>query len=144
MQRPKATAYPVFRDSSSCMPLDKALKLGMNLFIKSALTGVKIVAIVASLGVIYGFAADRALVYTYAVNSNLVVCVIILISGLIKFMTPTSLLIKKGRLVDHTTYSEKFKEIGECKNRTAYELIYIGIVGIALTAAIQFLLYVVF
>jgi len=115
----------------------------MSLFIKSVAISIKIVAIVALLGVVYGLVADSALVYTYAVNANLVVGVIILISGLIKFITPTSLLVKKSRLIDHTTYVEKLREERERKHLKAYELIYVGIAGIAVTATMQFLLHLV-
>ena len=115
----------------------------MSLFIKSALISVKIVAAAALLGVAYGLIAGSAPAHTYAVNANLAVGVVILISGLIRLITPASFLVKKGPLVDHTTYGEKFREVGERKQRQAYELIYIGIVGISVTAVAQLLLHLV-
>ena len=116
----------------------------MRLFVNSARMAAKIVALVALLGVVYGLVADRALVYTYAVNLGLAVSVVILISGLVRLFVPTALLVKKGLLVDHTTYGEKFKEAGEHKHLQAYELIYTGIAGISITAIAQFLLHFVF
>jgi len=117
--------------------------MSMGLLARSALTGVKIAAIVALLGVLYGLAAHRVIIHTYAVNANFAVGAVILISGLVRFVTPTSLLVKKGRLVDHTTYREKWEEARDRKHLSAYELIYIGIACISVTAIMQLLLHLV-
>ena len=111
------------------------------LCLRALSTAAAIVVIVGLFGLAYGFAVERVFVYTYAVTANLAVGAVILLSGLITLATPTALLVKKGRLVDSTTFGEKYAQAGERKHQKAYEMIYVGVIGIGLTAIIQLLLY---
>ena len=109
---------------------------------------VRLVAIIAGLGIAYSFTVSGTFTFTYAFRANFWMGVTILIGGLLVFFTPTALLVnkkmKKSRLIDHTTYSERFMEERERKRVRAYELIYIGICNITITGALQLLLLFVF
>lgn len=104
---------------------------------------VRIVVIVAVLGVVYGFITSKIFTYTYAFTANFWVGVTILIGGLLILITPTFLLIKKSRLIDHTTYGQRFMEERDHKRVRAYELICIGICNISITASVQLIVWFV-
>ena len=103
----------------------------------------RIAAIVAALGAGYEFAARKTFTLEYAFTANLWVGVTILTGGLVVFITPTFLLIRKSPLIDHTTYGTKFTEERERKHRRAYELIYTGVGIISISAAVQLVVWAV-
>jgi len=104
---------------------------------------VRLVAIIAAVGVAYGFITRRVITYTYAFTANLWVGVTILAAGLFVFITPTALLIKKSRLVDHTTYAQRFMEERERKRFRSYEMIFIGVFNISIAATVQLIMWFV-
>ena len=101
---------------------------------------VRLVAIVAVLGIAYGFITMGVFTYTYAFTANFWVGVTILTGGLLILITPTFLLMRKSRLIDHTTYAQRFMEERERKRVRAYELICIGICNISITGAVQLII----
>ena len=125
----------------------KHCKVIKELFKKVVFMSVRLVAIIGCIGIAYGFTASRSLTFTYAFRANFWVGVTILISGLFIFFTPTALLVnrtvKKSRIIDHTTYHEKFQEERERKHKRANELIYTGICNITITGFLQFVLWIV-
>ena len=110
---------------------------------RAVFMSVRLVAIIAGLGIVYGLITVRTFTFTYAFRANLWVGVIILISGLLKFITPTALLLKKSRLIDHSTYGQRFFEESERKREQAYELIYIGTCNIAITGVLQLVVWLI-
>ena len=108
---------------------------------KAVFMSVRLVAIIAALGIIYGFITKRSLTFSYAFTANLWVGVVILTAGLFILVTPTALLMKKSRLIDHTTYTQKFMEERERKRGRSYELIFIGICNISIAAAVQLVMW---
>ncbi|MCL2564394.1 MAG: hypothetical protein FWE24_01095 [Defluviitaleaceae bacterium] len=113
------------------------------MFKKMLKISVQLVTAVSVLSLIYGFAIYGAFTYAHAFTANLVVGVLILVSGLFILITPTALLIKKSRLIDHTTYGEKFMEERENKRLRAYELIYIGIFIISISGIMQLVVWLI-
>ena len=111
---------------------------------KTVLTSAQLVAAVTGLAIIYGFITHGTFTYAYAFITNFWVGVIILISGLLVLITPTFLLMKKSRLIDHTTYGERFMEECEYKRVQANELICIGIYSISITAVVQLIVWLMF
>jgi len=111
---------------------------------KTILTSAQLVAVVAVSSVAYGFITLGAFSYSYAFTANFGVGVTILAGGLLILATPTFLLIKKSRLVDHTTYGQRAMEERERKRVLAYELICIGIYSISITAVVQLVVWFVF
>jgi len=110
---------------------------------KTIFMSVRITAIVASLGVLYGLIAHSVFTLAHAFTANLWVGATILIGGLMVFITPTVLLMRKSRLIDHTTYGERFMEERERKRLRAYELICIGICNISITGAVQLAVWLI-
>ena len=108
---------------------------------KAVLMSVRIIAIVAVIGIAYGLMATGAFTLKYAFTANFWVGITIFLGGLLVLITPTALLIKKSRLIDHTTYSQKFMEERDRKRVQAYELIYIGLCIILITGAIQLVVW---
>ena len=110
---------------------------------KAVFFSVRLVAIVAVLGFVYGLITMRVFTSTYAFTANLWVGVTILIGGLLVLITPTFLFIKKSRLIDHTTYGQRYMEERERKGARAYELIFIGLFNISITGAVQLIVWFV-
>ena len=106
---------------------------------------VRLVGIIMVLGLIYAYVVTEAIIFTYAYRLNFGIGLTILIGGLLTYFTPTALLInrkiKTNRLIDHSTYHEKFEEEREHKHIKALELIYIGIFNITITGALQLALW---
>ena len=96
-----------------------------------------LVALVSVLAAVYGLAAAGVSVLAYVYTANFGFGVILLISGLFWITVPTQLYVKKGPLVDHTTYGEKFLAEQKRKRLRGVELIYVGICNIVITAALQ-------
>ena len=114
------------------------------MFKKAILMSVRIVAIVATIGIVYGLIAMRVFTVTYAFAANFWVGIIIFVGGLLVLITPTFLLIKKSRLIDHTTYGQKFMEERDRKRSRACELICIGMGNILITGTVQIIVWLVF
>ena len=110
---------------------------------KAVYMSVRLTAIIAALGIVYGFITMRGITYTYAFTANLWVGVTILLAGLFVFITPTALLIKKSRLIDHTTYAQKFIDERERKRVRSYEMIFIGVCNISIAATVQLVMWFV-
>jgi len=108
---------------------------------KAILMSAGIVAIVAVIGIIYGFFVIGAFTFKYAFTANLWVGITILAGGILVFITPTFLLMKKSRLIDHTTYGQKFSEERDRKRLKAYELICVGTFNISIAASLQLILW---
>ena len=104
----------------------------------------RIVAIVAAIGIIYGFITRSVFVYTYVFSANFRVGAVILLGGLLVFITPTAFSIKKNRLLDHTTYGARFMEERERKRKRASWLILIGLCNIVITGTVQLVVWFVF
>ena len=110
---------------------------------KAVSLSVRIAAVVTGIGIAYGFFTAGAFTLTYAFKANFWVGVTILLGGLIKFITPTALLIKKSRLIDHSTYGQSFMEERERKRIQAYELIFIGLCSIMITGTLQLAVWLI-
>jgi hypothetical protein len=115
------------------------------LFKKAASFSIRLVLITAGLGIAYGFIDTGAFTLTYAFYANFRVGIVILIAGLITFFFPTVITIrkmmKKTRLIDHTTYREKFTEESEGKRIRSYELMYIGMFILIISGFIQVIVW---
>jgi hypothetical protein len=113
------------------------------MFKEAAFMSVRIVALVAALGLIYSLVAPSTFSLAYAFTANFWVGLIILVSGLCLLAIPTQLLIKKSSLIDHTTYGEKYLTERDNKRLRGYKLIYIGIGNIVITATLQLVAWVI-
>lgn len=111
---------------------------------KAIYMSLRLVVIITVIGIVYGWITSGELTGRFVFRANFWVGATLLLGGILKFITPTSLLMKKNNLIDHTTYAERFMEERD-KNRTkAYELIYTGIGMITITGAIQLIIWFVF
>ena len=108
---------------------------------KAFLMSARIAGIVAAIGIIYGFVTKGAFTLKYAFTANFWVGITIFLGGLLILITPTALLIKKSRLIDHTTYGQKFMEERDRKRVRACELIYIGMCNILITGSVQLVVW---
>ena len=58
------------------------------------------------------------------------------LAGLILYMFPV-ILMRKDKFLDHSTIGSNLMEVRERKRKTAYEIMYTGMVVIAITGVIQ-------
>lgn len=108
---------------------------------KSILMSLGMVLLITFVDTVYGFFVGRVFNMRYAFSANFWVGAIILLSGLFRIMIPAQLLIKKSKLIDHTTYGEKVFAERELKRARGLELIYTGLGIIIITATLQFVLW---
>jgi len=113
-------------------------------FGKIALMSLRLVAVVAIIGIIYGSITMGVFNYRFAFIANFWVGSVIFIGGLLVFITPTFLLMKKSRLIDHTTYAQKFMEERERKRLKAIELISTGLCSILIAGFAQLIVWFLF
>ena len=111
------------------------------MFRRVLLMSARIVGIVAALGIIYGFVTNGAFTLNYAFIANFWVGAVILLGGLAILITPTFLLLRKSRLIDHTTYGTRFMEERDRKRDRSFELIYTGVCNISITGAVQLIVW---
>ena len=111
---------------------------------KNITTSLQLVALITLLSIAYEFAVLRSVTFTYMFNVNFWIGVVILIGGLTTLITPTFILFKKNKLIDHTTYGQRLNEEREDKRPQSYSLIYIGIFNISITATFQLIAWLVF
>jgi len=103
-----------------------------------------LVLIIAALSWIYGFAVHRTFIPNYAFYANLGAGSLLIGSGLALMLVPTAFLIRKNKLLDHSTYTEIFMQERDKKNVQAYYLLYIGMIIITMVAVIQFIAFQIF
>ena len=111
---------------------------------KAIYMSVRLSAIIAVLGIVYSWITTGILTDRFALRANFWVGATILLGGLLKFIIPTSFLMKKSSLIDHTTYGQRFLEEREKNRNQAYELICIGTFNITITGAVQLAMWLVF
>ena len=106
--------------------------------IKVLTTSAAFVLVVAAVSVVYAFFAHGRFLPLYIFHANLVIGAFLIFTGIVLFALPVRL--KKSKLLDHSTIGERRMEAREKKRGTAYNLIYVGICNIIITAIAQYLL----
>ena len=103
-----------------------------------------LVAVISALSIAYGFITLRAFTLAFAFIANFAVGAVIILAGFALLLTPTFLLnsVRKSNLIDHTT-GQRLWEEREKKRVRAYELMYIGMSNISITAVVQLALWYV-
>ncbi|MCL2588514.1 MAG: hypothetical protein FWD84_03795 [Oscillospiraceae bacterium] len=112
--------------------MDRLEKLKKLLWIS-----LQFIAVIAVGGLIYGGVVHRQFVIRYAFDANFIVGAIIILIGLIMHMIPVR---PRGKLVDHSNYTEVLMERRENKRKRAYDMMYLGMFVIFIPAVVQFLL----
>jgi len=110
----------------------------LNGFLKILRTSAALVVATAAVSIIYAFFTHGRFWLGYIFTANLALGAIIIGAGLVLFMKPTML--KKSKLVDHTTHTEKLIEAREQKNKRAYYFMYIGISNTLIAMVVEYLL----
>ena len=101
-------------------------------------TSAAFVLVVAAASVVYAFFAHGRFWPLYVFHANLAIGAFLIFTGIVIFALPVRL--KKSKLIDHSTIGEKRMEAREKKRGTAYNLIYVGICNIIITAMVQYLI----
>ena len=104
-------------------------------------TSAQLVALISVLSVAYGFVISGFFDLGYAYTANFWAGAVIITAGLSMLFVPTFLLMKKDKLIDHTTYGQRFMKEREKKLARARELICIGMCNITITAVVQLILF---
>ena len=123
------------------MVISEAAKRLIN---KAFYMSLRLAIIISALGLVYGRIMNGAFTGRYAFRANFWVGTTILLAGILRLITPTALLMKKNRLIDHTTYGQRFMEERERNRSQAWELISTGLCLIFITGAVQLLIWFVF
>ncbi|MCL2617343.1 MAG: hypothetical protein FWD96_06840 [Defluviitaleaceae bacterium] len=115
----------------------------MRYILKQLYTALLSMAVISALSIAYGFFTLRAFTLAYIYTANFWVGAIIILTGLGMLLTPTHLLIRKSKLLDHSTYGQRYMEEREKKRTRAYEFLYIGMAIITVTAVVELIVFYV-
>ncbi|MCL2852448.1 MAG: hypothetical protein FWE20_05365 [Defluviitaleaceae bacterium] len=99
------------------------------------------IAAVAFLSLFYALYMHGVLSPAYVFTANFYVGVLLTVAGLLTLvMGPVFQFFKRDNLLDHSTFSERYMEEREKARIRSYDLLYLGMLNITLTAVIQLIL----
>jgi len=102
-----------------------------------------IVGIVAVLGLIFGLITQRRFDMQYMFVANFFVGVLVVGAGIFYMFIPSSMMQKGDKLFDHTTFAERSYKARERRQKTATNLLIIGIMMVLLTGLIELILHII-
>ena len=112
----------------------------MKKFLKLCFISLQFITLIAIISIIYGFFNKNTFGYVFRVN--FLIGTITIAISLVLLLMP--IFLKKDRLTDHTTYTEKYLDVRDKKQSKAYEILYLGLLNITFTALIEFIVWILF
>ena len=103
-----------------------------------------IFAAVSAIRITYGLITREVLTYNYVLMASFWVGALFIVSGILIFIMPAFLFLKRGRLLDSTTYNERVVEERIKKNSRSFEHIIIGTCIIFISGIVQFVAWSLF
>jgi len=107
-------------------------------FLKTVLDSLKFILVTTLLSIAVGSIVRGRFSLAYVFNANLIVGAAIICTGLIIMLLPTRF--KFGKLVDHTTFSERYLEHRRQKQEKSREFLFLGLFIVIITGLLQLLL----
>jgi hypothetical protein len=112
----------------------------MKLYLKLLLVSLCSILVVAVLGIICGFILLGFFTLRYVFNANFFVAAVLITIGVVLYLIPTSFVMKRGKLLDSSTFVERSFDGRESKQLKARLLLWLGIFNMLLAGLIQILL----
>ncbi|MCL2006811.1 MAG: hypothetical protein FWG77_01875 [Treponema sp.] len=75
-------------------------------------------------------------------NANFFIGALVIMVGIFFLILPMRLLFMANKLVDHTTFMQRFAEDREQKNAKAHYFVFVGIMAIIVPALIQLIIWI--
>jgi len=112
----------------------------MASFLKTVLVSLKFILVITILSIAVGSVVRGRFSLAYVFNANFIAGAAIICAGLVVLLLPTRF--KFGKLVDHTTFSERYLEHRRQKQEKSREFLFMGLSIVIVTGIIQLLLAV--
>ena len=113
-------------------------------FLKLLVKSLKIIGIVAVLGLIFGLITQRRFDIQYMFVANFLVGVLIVGAGVFYMFVPSSMLQKGDKLFDHTTFVERSFNARKRRQTVAMNMLSVGIMNVLITGLIEIILHIIF
>ena len=111
----------------------------MKAFIRIVIIALSLIFITSLVSLVYGHITSDGLNLRIMFNANFLVGAII-IGAAMALVFPLTRLFKFDQLTDHSTLTERHKEMREQKRKKGYEFLFIGILVIVITGLVQLVL----
>jgi len=95
------------------------------------------VGIVALGGIVFGFATQRSLIWRYAFTANFFIGAVVILSGIVAMLVPSSMVTKGSKLFDRSTFVQRSFDAREQRQHRAREVLWVGIFNILIAGIVE-------
>ena len=113
----------------------------MTKYVKLVPVSFLCIAVVAVLSLVYELIAHGNLSMRYVYDANFFMGVVLIATGLVYMMVPSSMLKKGDKMFDHSTFVERSFKARHNRQQKAMKILVAGILNILITGAIQIMLH---
>ena len=99
------------------------------------------ITVVAVFSLVYEIIAHRNLSMRYIYDANFFVGVVLIATGLVYMMIPSSMLKKDDKMFDHSTFVERSFRARHERQQRAMKMLMVGMINIVITGVIQIILH---
>ena len=99
------------------------------------------IAVVTVLSLLYEVIAHRNVSMRYVYDANFFVGVVLIATGLVYMMVPSSMLRKDDKMFDHSTFVERSFKARHDRQQRAMKILVFGIFNILITGVLQIILH---
>jgi len=107
----------------------------LRTWLKNLRTSTFIVLIVSVVSGIYFFVTNGSIVLDQVFIANFAVGTVLATGGILLLFFPP--MIKRDKLLDHSTYLQRMGDAREKKRKIAYDMLYVGLGVTAITAVVE-------
>ena len=117
------------------------MQLILTKYVKLVRVSVLCISVVAALSLIYEVIAHREIFMRYIYDANFFVGVVLIATGIVYMMVPSSMLRKDDKMFDHSTFVERSFKARQNRQQKAMNILVVGILNILITGVIQIILH---
>ena len=99
------------------------------------------IAVVAVASLTYEIIAHRNISMRYVYDANFFVGVVLIATGLVYMMIPSSMLRKDDKMFDHSTFVERSFKARHERQQRAMKILVVGILNIVIAGVVQIVLH---
>lgn len=99
------------------------------------------IAVVALLSLLYELIAHRSVSMRYIYDANFFVGVVLIATGFVYMMVPSSMLKKDDKMFDHSTFVERSFRARHERQQRAMKILVVGLMNIVIVGVIQILFH---
>ena len=99
------------------------------------------ITVIAVLSLLYELIAHRSISMRYVYDANFFVGVVLIATGLVYMMVPSSMLKKDDKMFDHSTFVERSFKAKYDRQQRAMKILVVGILNIVISGIVQIILH---